>query len=86
MIFKLMGLLHAPVEPYHTARVAKVTGHAIVDLDGSDEEVLHLQAFGKDIGIEIRVDDAKTGIVIKTRDGMYRQALEAAESGSDDTR
>ena len=53
--------------------------HAILNLEGGDEEVLHLQAFGKDLDIEIRIDDAKTGIVIKTRDGRYRQALEAAE-------
>ena len=75
MTFKHISLLHAPVEPYHAARVAKVTGHAIVDLEGGDEEVLHLHAFGEDTGIEIRVDDAKIGIVIKTRDGMYRQAI-----------
>jgi len=49
--------------------------HAILNLEGGDEEVLHLHAFGEDTGIEIRVDDAKTGVVIKTRDGMHRQAI-----------
>ena len=48
--------------------------HAIINLEG-DEEVLHVRALGRALGIEIRVDDARTGIVIKTRDGMYRQAI-----------
>jgi len=75
MIFKLKGLLHAPEEPYHTARVAKVSSHAIVDLEGGDDEVLHLKAFGKDLGIEIRLDDAQTGVVICTKLGMWRQTI-----------
>jgi hypothetical protein len=37
--------------------------------------VLHLRAFGKDLGIEIRIDDAKTGVVITTRDWMFKQAI-----------
>lgn len=50
--------------------------YAIVNLEGGSDEVLHIHALGKDTGIEIRVDEAQTGIVIKTRDGMYRQAIE----------
>ena len=49
--------------------------HAILNLEGGDEEVLHLRAFGKDLKIEIRVDESKTGVVITTRDGMYRQEI-----------
>ena len=49
--------------------------HAIINFEGGDEEVLHVRALGRALGIEIRVDDARTGIVIKTRDGMYRQAI-----------
>jgi len=50
--------------------------HLTVNLEGGDEEVLHVRAFKKDLGIEIRIAEAKTGVVIKTRDGMYRQAIE----------
>lgn len=49
--------------------------HAILNLEGGDDEVLHIRAFGKDLGIEIRIDEAKTGIVIRTQDGMHRQAI-----------
>ena len=49
--------------------------HAIINLEGGDEEVLHVRAFGRNLDIEIRIDDAKTGIVIHTRDGLYRQAI-----------
>ena len=49
--------------------------HAIINLEGGDDEVLHIRAFKKNLGIEIRVDDSKTGVVIHTRDGMYRQAI-----------
>ena len=49
--------------------------HAILNLEGGDEEVLHLRAFGKDMKIEIRIDESKTGVVIKTPDGMYRQEI-----------
>ena len=49
--------------------------HAILNLEGGDEEVLHLWAFGKDLKIEIRVDEAKTGVVIATRKGMFGQAI-----------
>ncbi len=49
--------------------------HAILNLEGGSEEVVHIRAFGKDMKIEIRVDDAKTGVVITTRDGMFRQAI-----------
>jgi hypothetical protein len=52
---------------------------AICDLEGGDEEVLHLYAFGKDLGITIRVDVAQTGVVIMTRNGMYRQAIQLKE-------
>ena len=75
MIFKLKGLLHAPEDPYHTARVAKVSSHAIVDLEGGDDEVLCLFAFGKDLGIEIRIDDNQAGVVITTLNGMWRQTI-----------
>lgn len=51
------------------------THGGIINLEGNEGEVLRLRALGTDLGIEIRVDDAKTGIVIKTRDGMYRQAI-----------
>jgi len=50
--------------------------HLTINLEGGDEEVLHVRAFKKDLGIEIRIDEAKTGVVITTRDGMYRQAIE----------
>ena len=49
--------------------------HAIINLEGGDDEVLHVRALGKDTGIEIRVDEAKTGVVIVTRDGLYRQTI-----------
>jgi len=49
--------------------------HAILNLEGGDDEVLHIRAFGKDLGIEIRVDDSKTGIIITTKLGMHRQAI-----------
>lgn len=49
--------------------------HAILNLEGGDDEVLHVRAFGKDIGIEIRIDDSKTGIVISTLGGIYRQVI-----------
>lgn len=49
--------------------------HAILNLEGGEEEVLHLQAFGKDLGIEIRVDDTKAGVVIITEDGYYQQPI-----------
>jgi len=49
--------------------------HAILNLEGGDEEVLHVRAFGKDLGINIRIDEAKTGVVIQTLDGMYRQVI-----------
>lgn len=49
--------------------------HAIVNLEGGDEEVLHLRAFKKDLKIEIRVDEAKTGVVIVTPDGVRRWAI-----------
>lgn len=50
--------------------------HAILNLEGGDDEVLHIRAFGKELGIEIRVDDAKTGVVIATKLGMTRQAID----------
>jgi len=50
--------------------------HAICNLEGGPDEVLHVRAFKKDLGIEIRIDETQTGVVIKTRDGMYRQAIE----------
>lgn len=59
-------------------------GQAICDLEGGDEEVLHLYALGKDIGIAIRVDVVKTGVVIMTRDGMYRQAIQLQEVKQDE--
>ena len=49
--------------------------HAILNLEGGDDEVLHIWAFGKDLGIEIRIDEAKTGVVISAKDGMHRQAI-----------
>ena len=60
--------------------------HAILNLEGGDDEVLHIRAFGKDLGIEIRIDDTKTGVVISTKRGMTRQAIdppmpEAAHDG-----
>lgn len=55
-----------------------VRRYGIIDLEGGGEEVLHLHAFGEDLGIEIRLDDAKTGIVIITKSGMWRQPLEVS--------
>jgi len=49
--------------------------HAILNLEGGDKEALHIWALGKDLGIEIRIDETKTGVVIYTQDGMYRQAI-----------
>lgn len=49
--------------------------HATVNLEGGDEEVLHIRALGKATGIDIRIDDSKTGVVITTRLGMTRQVL-----------
>lgn len=59
----------------HMRPYPKQPHHAILNLEGGDDEVLHLQAFKKDLGIEIRVDDAKTGVVITTPSGMHRQAI-----------
>lgn len=60
--------------------------HAILNLEGGPDEVLHIRAFGKDLGIEIRIDDSKTGVVIFTKLGMTWQAIdppmpEAAHDG-----
>lgn len=49
---------------------------AILNLEGGEQEVLHLHALGKDLCIEIRVDDSKTGVVISTKRGMTRQAID----------
>ena len=49
--------------------------HANIHLEGGDEEVLHLRAFGKDMKIEIRIDESQTGVVITTPSGMFRQAI-----------
>ncbi|MCK5308316.1 MAG: hypothetical protein KAJ73_06865 [Zetaproteobacteria bacterium] len=49
--------------------------HAILNLEGGDEEVLHIRALGKNTGIEIRIDDSKTGVVISTKLGMTRQVI-----------
>lgn len=48
----------------------------IVDLEGNENEVLYIQALGKDLGISIRLDDSKTGVVISTKDGVYRSKIE----------
>lgn len=51
-------------------------GHSVIDLEGGFDEVLHLKAFGKDLGVEIRLDDTHKGIVIATKEGIHRQELE----------
>jgi len=68
MIFK--SLEHNPIRtPYR----------AVVDLEGDDGEVLHLRAFGKDIGISIRLNDPKTAVIIETASGLHRQELEVED-------
>lgn len=49
--------------------------HAIINLEGGPNEVLHVRAFGKDLGIEVRIDDAQTGVVILTPSGMHRERI-----------
>ena len=49
--------------------------HAILNLEGGPDEVVHIRAFKKDLRIEIRIDESQTGVVIKTPDGMYRQEI-----------
>jgi len=67
MIFK--SLEHNPL---------RMPSHAVVDLEGGEDEVLHIRAFGKDVGIEIMVDDTQTGVVIVTTSGLYRWPLKVA--------
>lgn len=49
--------------------------HANIHLEGGDKEVVHIRAFGKDMQIEIRIDESKTGVVIVTPDGVRRWAI-----------
>lgn len=49
--------------------------HAILNLEGGPDEVLHLRAFKKDLKIEIHIDESKTGVVIQTPDGLRRWAI-----------
>jgi hypothetical protein len=44
--------------------------HAILNLEGGSEEVVHIRAFGKDMKIEIRVDESKANVVISTPRGL----------------
>ena len=60
--------------------------HAILNLEGGDEEVLHLRAFNKDLKIEIQVDEAKTGVVITTPSGMHRQAIPGRVQETEETK
>lgn len=63
------------------ARTEYTQSPVIVDLEGSETEVLYIRALGKDLGIKVCLDDSKTGVVISVRDGMYRQEIEEAEQG-----
>ena len=54
---------------------------AILNLEGSDNEILYLYALGKDLGISIKVDEPRTGVVIFTKLGMVRQSI---QGGSDE--
>ncbi len=64
----------------HMQPYLKHPHHAILNLEGGPDEVLHLRALGKDLKIEMRIDEAKTGIVITTRDGMFRQAISGSRN------
>lgn len=46
-----------------------------IDLEGNEKEVLYVWALGKDVGIAIRLDDRKSGVVISTKGGMHRQEI-----------
>lgn len=48
---------------------------AILVLEGGDGEAIHIYAMGKDLGISIQVDDSKTGVVIKTKRGVFREGI-----------
>jgi len=49
---------------------------AILNLEGGPEEVLHIRAFKKDLGIAVRIDEKHTGVVITTKQGVWRQDFE----------
>lgn len=64
MIFK--SLEHNPI---------MTPNQAVVDFEGGEDEVLHLRAFGKDLRIEIRLDEEERAITIVTPTRMMRQIL-----------
>ena len=70
----------------HMRPYLKHPHHAILNLEGGDEEVVHIQAFGKDLKIEIQVDEAKTGVVITTPSGMHRQPIPGRVQKTEETK
>lgn len=55
--------------------------HAIINLEGGEQEVIHLHALGVDLDISFQVDESQTGVVIFTKLGMVRQNI---QGGSDE--
>ena len=53
----------------------RTPNQAVIDLEGGADEVLHLRAFGKELGIRIRLDDGMKAVVIETASGLHRQPL-----------
>lgn len=66
-------IIHSTI--HECAGSSRTMSPVIVDLEGWDKEVLHVRALGKDVGISIRLDAGKTGVVISTKDGMHRQEI-----------
>jgi len=64
VIFK--SLEHNPI---------RTPNQAVVDLMGGADEVLHLRAFGKELGIRILLDENNAAVVIETASGLHRQPL-----------
>lgn len=67
-------IIHSTI--HECAGSSRTMSSVIVDLEGNENEVLYIRALGKDVGISIRLDASKTGVVISTKDGMHRQEIE----------